>query len=70
MLKHLFRALAEHGRWLWQQRDRVGGVLGFRASRRERERADGRRTEERARFWAALREGQREAEARCQRRNP
>jgi hypothetical protein len=70
MWKHLVRALAEHGRWLWQQRGRVRGVLDFRVPRRKREEADGRRSEERARFWAALREGQREAEARCQRRNP
>jgi hypothetical protein len=48
---------------LRQAISRVRELLGLVAARRERGQEDSRRNAARARFWAEMREGQREAEA-------
>ena len=45
-------------------------LLGLIAAKRERDQEDSRQSAARARFWADLREGQREAEAHCSRHDP
>ena len=63
------RPLTRHWRWLWQRRGRIRGLLGLLTPKRKRDSGDGV-TAARARFWDAVREGQREAEAQCSRRDP
>jgi len=45
-------------------------LLDLIAAKRERDREDSRRSAARARFWADMREGQRDAEAHCSRQDP
>jgi len=63
MWKRLAQAIARHRRsaGLWPDRARDLLVRAF--ARRERDQEDRRLSADRARFWAELREGQREAEA-------
>lgn len=56
-------------RRLWQRRGGIGAWLPLLSPKRERNLADGRAAA-RARFWDAVREGRREAEAQCARREP
>jgi len=51
------QALARHWRRFWR------GTLGPIAVKKEQDEEDSRWAEARARFWAELREGQRQAEA-------
>jgi hypothetical protein len=69
MWKRLRQAIARHGRRVWQRTRRVRELLGLIAAKRERDREDSRRGAARARFWADVREGRREAEAHCSRRD-
>jgi len=62
------KSFGRYGRWLGEQRDRVRELLGLRNPQNERDMANSRRARER--FWDALHEGEREAEARCSRRDP
>ena len=66
----LRQAIVRHGMWVWQRTGRVRELLGLFAAKRERDQEDSRQSATRARFWADLREGQREAEALCSRRDP
>ena len=63
MWKRLRQAIARHGKGVWQRTGGVRQLLGIIAAKRERDREDGRQSAVRARFWAEVREGQREAEA-------
>ena len=63
MWKLLRQAVARNGRWLWRRTGRVRELLDRIAAKRERDREESRSSAERTRFWADLREGQREAEA-------
>lgn len=66
---NLFEALRDHCRLLWQGRGRLRGLFGTITPKQQRaERAN--RADARTRFWDAVREGQREAEAHCSKRNP
>jgi hypothetical protein len=56
--------------WVWRQGRRGHAFLGRSATERARVEGDCRQVEARARFWAELREGQREAEALSARRDP
>jgi len=67
MWKRLRQAFARHYGWVSRMGGRVRSVLGLVAAKRERAVEDSRCIEARARFWAELREGQREAEAKCPR---
>lgn len=49
---------------------RVRELLGLIVAKRKRGREDSRRSAARARFWAEVREGEREAETHCSRQNP
>ncbi|MBZ5626837.1 MAG: hypothetical protein LAQ69_50400 [Acidobacteriia bacterium] len=62
---HLLQALRRQYRWLRQQRSKVRDLLGVVIPRRDGDARPSRRDVERARFWAAMREGQREAERLC-----
>ena len=55
-------------RQLWERRGRIRAVLPLVTQKRERNLEDGRAAA-RARFWDAVREGRREAEAQCSRRD-
>lgn len=66
MWKRLLRALRRQR--LWQRRGGIRELLGLMTPTRKRDGGDGG-TEARARFWDAVREGRREAEARCSRRD-
>lgn len=55
---------------MWQRTYRVRELLGLIAAKRQRGQEDSRQNSARARFWADLREGHREAEARCSRQDP
>lgn len=68
--RRLRRALAHHCGWVWRQGGRVRGLLGRGAAERARSEDDRRHVEARARFWAELREGQREAAAHGARLDP
>jgi hypothetical protein len=70
MLKRLRAAIARQRRRMWQRTYRVRELLGFIAAKRQRGQEDSRQNAARARFWADLREGHREAEARCSRQDP
>lgn len=63
MWKRLRQAIARHGNGVWQHTRRVRELLGLIAAKRHRDREDSRRNAARTRFWAEVREGQREAEA-------
>jgi len=60
MWKHLGPALTRGYEALWRQGSRLFGLAGRMAPKSE----EARRTEARARFWAAVDEGRSEAEAR------
>jgi len=66
----LRRALVRHWGWLWARAAWERRVLGRIAARNARNQQSSRSDEARARFWAELREGQREAEAQCSRLHP
>jgi hypothetical protein len=70
MWKRLRQAIARHGRGVWQRTGRVRELLGLIAAKRERNHEVSRQSAARARFWADVREGQREAEAHCARQDP
>ena len=63
MWKRLRQAIARQGKGMWQRTGRVRELLGLIAAKRHRDREDSRRNAARTRFWAEVREGQREAEA-------
>jgi len=63
MRKRLRQALARRWRSLWRRAGRLRDVLGPIAAKIEGDEEARRWAEKRARFWAELREGQREAEA-------
>jgi hypothetical protein len=60
-------ALAPLSTWARRRGSRMRAFLRRSATNSERSEDDGRHVEARARFWAELREGQREAEAECAR---
>ena len=62
-------SLRQSLRRLWQQGGRVRDLLGLSRPQKAREPGDGRAAA-RARFWDGVREGRREAEAQCSRREP
>jgi hypothetical protein len=62
-------AFAQLNRWMWRLASGTRGLLGRGAERRARTADDSRRIEARTRFWAELREGQREAETHSGRRD-
>jgi len=70
MWRRLRLAFARHDGWLWRQGRRVRGWLGHRTAKTERATEDRRHSDERARFWAEFREGERQAEAHCARSDP
>ena len=63
------RALMSRCRQLWRRRGGIRGLLALLTGRGARDERDGD-AKARARFWDAVREGQREAAARCARRDP
>jgi hypothetical protein len=63
MLKRLYQAIAWYFPGVWRRTGRVRQLLGRIAARREREQEHSRRSVARARFWAEVHEGRREAEA-------
>lgn len=65
MMVSLWQSVERHCRWLWRRLGRVRVLLGLEKG--EPDSANGQ-AEARARFWAAVQEGQREAEAECSRR--
>lgn len=65
----LRESLRRQCRWLWQRRGGIRAALGFFTPKRERVSGDGG-AQARARFWDAVREGRREAEAQCSKREP
>ena len=69
MWKRLYQAIAQRSREVWQQTGRARELLRLFAGKRQRDQEDRRRSAARARFWADLREGQREAEAHCSRQD-
>jgi hypothetical protein len=70
MWTRLREAIVRDVAWVWRRRGRVRELIRLRAARRAQDKEDSRQTAARARFWAELREGQREAEAQCSRRQP
>jgi len=54
---------------LWHRRSKLRAALGRLTPTREGEPGDGR-AKARARFWDGVREGRREAEAQCAKREP
>jgi hypothetical protein len=70
MWKRLRRAIARHDRWVKRGTVMMRELLGVIAAKRERGQEDSRRNAARARFWADLHEGRREAEAHCSRQDP
>ncbi len=70
MWKRLRQAIAWYGTWVWQRTGKVRELLSLNAAKREQDHEDSRRSAARARFWADMREGQREAEAHCSRQDP
>ncbi len=62
MRQRLRRMLARHWQW-WRRAGGLRGVLGPIAAKKEVNDEARHWAEERSRFWAELREGQREAEA-------
>lgn len=60
-------ALVRHWGWLWARAAWGRRVFSRIAARNARNRQSSRSDEARTRFWAELREGQREAEAQCSR---
>jgi hypothetical protein len=70
MWKSLGQAIARHGRWLRRRTGMVCELLHVIAAKRERYQRDSCRSVARARFWADLREGQRQAEAHSSRQDP
>lgn len=62
-------ALARLTGWLGRRGSRMRAFF-VRDSTDTGSNDDGRHVEARARFWSELREGQREAEAQCARRDP
>ena len=70
MLNRLRQALVRHCGWLWARAAWERRVLSRIAARNARKQQSSRSDEARARFWAELREGQREAEAQCSRLHP
>ena len=70
MLKRMRRALARRWRRLWRRERRWRGVLGPITAKKERSEDGSRWAEARARFWAELHEGQREADAHRSRLHP
>jgi hypothetical protein len=69
MWKHFRQALAFQCRRLWRRRGGIRGLLGRVSLAKARNQGDSDAAA-RARFWDAVREGQREADARCARRDP
>ena len=63
MWKRLRQAVVKHGREVWRRTSRVRELLGVIAAKRERGHEDSRQSAARARFWAEVREGRREAAA-------
>lgn len=63
-------ALAPLSAWVRRHGSRMRAFLRRSATSGARSEDGGRHVEARARFWAELREGQREAEAQCARRDP
>ena len=63
LLKQLRQALARFGGWVGRRRASLRGFLGRGAALRARTLQDRRELDARARFWAEVRAGQREAEA-------
>jgi hypothetical protein len=65
---NLLRALERRCRSFWQPRDRMRGLRAHPTEKRPARRDSP--AEVRARFWDAVREGQREAEALSAKRRP
>lgn len=61
-------ALAQLSRWMSRLSSGTRDLLGRGAARRARTEDEYRQVQARARFWAEVREGQREAEAQSGRR--
>ena len=70
MRERLRQTLALHWGWLWRRARTWHGILGLITAKKEQDEERSQWTEARARFWAELREGQREAEAHCSRPHP
>jgi hypothetical protein len=64
----LYRVVRRHWRWFWQRRGGIGDASDSTAAMEKRDVSDDR-AEARARFWDGVREGRREAEARCAKRD-
>ena len=62
-------ALANFRIWVRRHGSEMGGLAGRGAEKRMRAEDQNRHVESRARFWAELRDGQREAEAHSARRD-
>jgi hypothetical protein len=62
--------LARYAKWVSRQRGRVRDLFRLIRAKRARDREDSRQSAARSRFWTDLREGQREADAQCARREP
>ena len=69
MWNQFYHALTSHCRRLWRRGGGLRRVLGRVTLSKGRNDGDGDAAA-RARFWDAVREGQREADARCARREP
>jgi hypothetical protein len=70
MRNRLRQALARYWSGLFGRDGTGRGVLRRIAARKAENEERGRSAEARARFWAELRDGQREAEAQCSRLHP
>jgi hypothetical protein len=64
-MNRLRQALARRLEWLWRGQDDERGVPGSITLNRENGRQGYRRDDDRRRFWAEFREGQRQAEKSC-----
>jgi hypothetical protein len=70
VLKRMRQALASLLGRVWRHGTRLRARLAGIAAPGAPSQGDPRHAQARARFWAELREGQREAEAQCGRRDP
>ena len=68
MWKRFSSSVAQYGRGAWRGLQRARELLALFGAKRKRDREETLRIAARARFWAELRDGQREAEAHGARR--
>lgn len=70
MVRHLREEIVRYSKWVLRQTARVRDILKLATAKRERDQENNRQNAARRRFWADLREGQREADAQCARQDP